>query len=256
VKLLSLLTTLLLSIALTSRAEDLKPSPADDAGFKSLFNGKDLTNWDGDPSFWKAEDGMIVGETTKETPIKHGNTFLILRDGEKDATVADFEFRVMWRFAADRPFGNSGIQYRSHRIQEEKNAENKWIVGGYQADCDKDNGYTGICYEERGRGIFNKYGKKMTVSADGKKEETGDTASAEDLKKARKPAGEWNEYVVIAKGNHCVQILNGVVVADFTDEETGKSAASGILALQLHAGAPMRIEFKDPKIKTLGEVQK
>jgi hypothetical protein len=251
VKLLSLFAALLLSIAFISRAEDLKPSPADDAGFRPLFNGKDLTGWDGDPSFWKAEDGMIVGETTKENPIKHANTFLILREGDKDRTVGDFEFRVTWRFLADRPFGNSGIQYRSHRVHEAKNAENKWIVGGYQADCDQKNTYTGICYEERGRGIFCNYGKQMTVDASGKKTETGETASAEDLKKARKPAGEWNEYVVICKGHHCVQVLNGVVVADFTDEETGKCATSGILALQLHQGKAMRVEFKDPKIKTL-----
>jgi len=89
----------------------------------------------------------------------------------------------------------------------------------------------------------------MTVDAKGKKVETGETASAEDLKAARKPAGEWNDYVVICKGSHCVQILNGVVVADFTDDQPSKSASSGILALQLHQGKAMRVEFKDPKIK-------
>jgi hypothetical protein len=246
----------LLSITLFVRADDLKPSPADDAGFKLLFNGKDLTGWDGDTSFWKAEDGMIVGETTEENPIKHANTFLIAQDDGKDLKVGDFEFRVMFRFAPDRPFGNSGIQYRSHRVNDPKNPENKWIVGGYQADCDQKNQYTGMCYEERGRGIFCKFGKKMTVDAAGKKEETGDTATMAELTTARKPAGEWNDYVVIAKGNHCVQILNGVVVADFTDDQTGKAARSGILALQIHQGKPMRVEFKDPKIKMTGESRK
>ena len=245
----------LMSLTIIARAEDLKPS-ADDAGFKPLFNGKDLTGWDGDTSFWKAEDGMIVGETTAENPIKHANTFLIAQDDGKDLKVSDFEFRVQWRFAPDRPFGNSGIQYRSHRVNDPKNPENKWIVGGYQADCDKDNQYTGICYEERGRGIFCKFGKKMTVNSSGKKEETGDTATMAELTTARKAAGEWNDYVVICKGNHCVQILNGVVVADFTDDQPGKSAKSGILALQIHQGKPMRVEFKDPKIKTLGETRK
>lgn len=240
-----------LSLAFVAGAEDLKPS-TDKADFKPLFNGKDLSGWDGDSAFWKVDGGMIVGETTKENPIKHGNTFLIAKDGADDLKVGDFEFHVTWRFVADRPFGNSGIQYRSHRVEPDaKNAENKWIVGGYQADCDLKNGYTGICYEEKGRGIFCNYGKKMHVTADGKKEEQGATASEEDLKKARKPAGEWNDYVVICKGNHCVQILNGVVVADFTDDQTGKAAASGILALQLHAGQAMRVEFKDPMIKTL-----
>jgi hypothetical protein len=231
-------------LAAVVRGEDLKPS-TDDAGFKPLFNGKDLTGWD-------VDNGMIVGETSAENPIKHANTFLIARDGDKDATVADFEFHISWRFAPDRPFGNSGIQYRSHRVIDAKNADNQWIVGGYQADCDLKNGYTGICYEERGRGQFFPLGKKLHVWADGKKEELGDTAPMEDIKtKARKPAGEWNEYVILCKGNHCVQILNGVTTVDFVDEHTGKAAASGILALQLHQGAAMRIEFKDPKIKSL-----
>src|SRR5947209_19696183 len=115
-KWIALIAALLLAAPLVTRADDLKPSPADDAAFKPMFNGTDLTGWDGDPSFWKAEAGMLVGETTAENPIKHGNTFLVARDGDKDATVADFEFRVMWRFAPDRPFGNSGIQYRSHRV--------------------------------------------------------------------------------------------------------------------------------------------
>ncbi len=254
---LALALCILSFAAVITRAEDLKPSP-DDSSFKPLFNGKDLSNWDGDPAFWKAENGLIVGETTKERKIQHGNTFLIARDGDKDADFGDFEFHVSWRFAPDRPFGNSGIQYRSHRVQADaKNAENKWIVGGYQADCDKDNQHTGICYEEKGRGLFFPIGKKLHIGADGKKDELGDTASMDDIKtKARKPAGEWNEYVVICKGNHCVQVLNGVTTVDFTDDHTGKSAASGILALQLHQGAEMRIEFKDPKIKTLGKGSK
>ena len=240
----------ILFLTAATRAEDLKPS-ADATGFTPMFNGKDLAGWDGDPTFWKAENGMIVGETTAEHPIKYANTFLIARSGDKDAVFGDFEFHVVWRFAPDRPFGNSGIQYRSHRVDDPKHTDNHWIVGGYQADQDLKNGYTGICYEERGRGIFCKYGDKMHVTADGKKEDQGKTASDDHLKKARKPAGEWNDYVVICKGNHCVQILNGVVVADFTDDQTGKAAASGILALQLHQGQAMRIEFKDPMIKEL-----
>ena len=250
----SLLALLLCIAALSARAADdagpLKPATGEE-NFKPLFNGKDLTGWDGDPSFWRVEDGLITGETTKENPIKHGNTFLILKDGDKDAVVADFEFRVSFRFAADRTFGNSGIQYRSHRVQDAKNPENKWIVGGYQADCDLKNGYTGICYEERGRAIFCAVGKRMHVTEDGKKEDLGDAATPDQVKEARKPAGEWNDYVVICRGNHCTQVLNGVVVADFIDDQPGKAAASGILALQLHAGAAMKIDFRNPRIRTM-----
>src|SRR5690242_20104450 len=96
-KITRLLPLLLLVLVTSTRADDLKPS-TDIAGFKPLFNGKDLTGWDGDTTFWRAENGMIVGETSAEHPIKYANTFLIARDGDKDAVVADFEFHVSWRF--------------------------------------------------------------------------------------------------------------------------------------------------------------
>ena len=228
-----------------AKVEQLKPA-ADEAGFKSLFNGKDLTGWDGDKKFWRVEDGMITAETTKEKPISNGNTFLIAQTEGKDAEFGDFEFRMSYRFAADRPFGNSGIQYRSKHLPANK--ENVWVVGGYQADCDLKNGYTGICYEEKGRGIFCKFGKKTVIAEDGKKTESSTGATEEQLKAARKPAGEWNDYVVICKGNHCVQILNGVVVAEFMDSQKDHAAAKGILALQAHAGQAMKIDFKNPRI--------
>ncbi len=249
---------LIVSLFALVAADELKPSEKEE-GFKELFNGKDLTGWDGDPTFWRAEDGMIVGETSAEKPIKNGNTFLIAQADGKDATYGDFEFRVSFQFAADRPFGNSGIQYRSNHIDNGA-SPNKWVVGGYQADCDLNNGYTGICYEERGkRGIMVPRGKKLRYSGDAQKiekEDLGETEPADQIKAALKPAGEWNDYVVICRGNHCVQILNGHVTADFIDENKDLAKTSGVLALQIHAGAPMKISFKNPRIKLLGEGDK
>ena len=240
------------------RAEDLKPA-TDDTGFKSMFNGKDLTGWDGDPTFWRVEDGMIIGETTAEKPMKNGNTFLLAQEDGKDAMFGDFEFRVSFRFAADRPFGNSGIQYRSTHL-DNKNSPNKWVVGGYQADCDLKNGYTGICYEERGkRGIMVPRGKKLRYSGDAKdikKEDLGETEPAEAVMKAIKPAGEWNDYIVICKGNHCVQILNGHVTAEFIDDNKDLAKTTGVLALQMHAGAAMKVDFKNPRIKLMDAQKK
>ena len=228
-----------------SRAEDLKPAAGED-GFKAMFNGKDLTGWDGSPSNWSVKDGMIVVETTADTALKNANSFLIAKDGDKDLIVGDFEFRVSFRFDANHNFGNSGIQYRSHRLPD--NGPNKWRVGGYQADCEAAKNYPGILYEEGGRGILVKRGEKLHITPDGKKE-SGETEPKAEADKAVKDKGEWNEYTVIAKGNHLVQILNGHVTVDLIDEQTGKSAASGILALQLHAGQPMKVEFKNPRIK-------
>jgi type 1 glutamine amidotransferase len=203
----------------------------DDAGFKSLFNGKDLTGWDGNPKFWSVKDGVITGQTTAENPT-NGNTFLIWRLGSID----DFELRLSYRIVG----GNSGIQYRS-------TDHGNWVVGGYQADFEAGKAYSGILYEERGRGILAQRGEQVTIGSDGQKKATriGDTAELQ----ANIKAEDWNDYVITARGNHLVHKINGRVTADVTDEQVEKRAAAGILALQLHAGPPMTVQFKNIRIK-------
>ncbi|MEO8429248.1 MAG: DUF1080 domain-containing protein, partial [Verrucomicrobiota bacterium] len=116
-------------------------------GFQSLFNGKDLTGWDGNRQLWSVKDGAIIGQTTAENPLK-GNTFLIWTNG----STADFELRCSYRITAnnDKGFANSGIQYRSKVLDPAG-----WVVGGYQADFEAGTTYSGILYEERmTRGIM------------------------------------------------------------------------------------------------------
>jgi hypothetical protein len=204
------------------------------AGFKSLFNGKDLTGWEGNPDFWSVQDGAITGKTTAEKPTK-GNTFLIWKGG----TLGDFELRIKWKLLAH----NSGIQYRSKDY-------GNFVVGGYQADMDYGNAYTGILYEERGRGILVKRGEKLLVQADGKKVTQGKTAEEKAILDALKK-DDWNEYVITCKGNHVTQVLNGVTTVDLTDEQEDKRALTGILAFQVHAGPPMVVQFKDIYLKEL-----
>ncbi len=203
-------------------------------GFKSLFNGKDLTGWEGNPDFWSVRDGVITGQTTAEKKTK-GNTFLIWKAG----TLKDFELRIKWKLGAH----NSGIQYRS------KDRGN-FVVSGYQADMDYGNRFTGILYEEKGRGILVKRGTKVVVQANGKKVVEGQTAEDKAIVGAIKK-DDWNEYVIVAKGNHVTQTLNGVTTVDLTDNQEDKRALSGILALQLHAGPPMIVQFKDIYLKEL-----
>jgi hypothetical protein len=203
-------------------------------GFKSLFNGKDLSGWEGKKEFWSVQDGAITGETTRENPTK-GNTFLIWKDG----TLQDFELRVKWKLLAH----NSGIQFRS---KDKGNC----VVGGYQADMDYANAYTGILYEEGGRGILVKRGQKLKVLADGKKVEEGRTAEDKAIVAAIKK-DDWNEYVIAAQGNHVVQRINGITTMELTDEQEAKRAMSGILAFQIHAGPPMKVQFKDIYLKDL-----
>ena len=204
-------------------------------GFKSLFNGKDLTGWAGREEFWSVEDGAITGQTTKDKPTR-GNTFLIWQDGKPE----DFELRIKWKILAH----NSGVQYRSRDL-------GNFVVGGYQADIDFANNYTGILYDEKGRlGIAAGRGTKVTVQPDGKKVVTGQTAGAQEIKAAIKQ-GEWNEYVIIARGSQMIQKINGVTTIELTDEREKLRSLSGVLALQLHAGPPMKVQFKDIYLKDL-----
>jgi len=217
---------------------------AAEEGFKSLFNGKDLTGWAGRPQHWSVEDGAITGRTTKEHPAE-GNNFLIWKDG----TVGDFELRLSYKIVPnnDKGFANSGIQYRSKEF-------GNFVVGGYQADFEAGKTYSGILYEERMDGILAQRGQKTVVkTADGKTkvEVVGALGKSEEIQ-ARIKDKDWNDYVVIAQGNHFQHFINGVQTVDVVDERTGgKGAKEGVLALQLHAGEPMTVQFKNIRIKTL-----
>jgi len=220
---------LLAAIALSSAAGALQAQEG-----KSLFNGTDLSGWDGDPKFWSVKDGAITGVSTADNPVKV-NTFLIWKGG----TLKNFELRAKYRLEGN----NSGIQYRSKDLGE-------WRVGGYQADMDATNTYTGILYEERGRGILAKVGTKSTVRPGGQVEVTGSVGDPAEIKAAIRKDG-WNEYRITARGNHLVHEINGKTTAELIDEDEGKRAMEGILALQLHQGPPMTVQFKDIRLKVL-----
>ncbi len=213
------------------------------AGFKSLFNGKDLTGWAGRPQHWSVEDGAITGRTTKEDPAQ-GNNFLIAKDGDKNLVVDNFELRFSYKFSGD--WGNSGVQYRS----EDKG---NFVVHGYQADFEVGPTYSGILYEEGLRGILAQRGQKTVVKEVDGKTKIDVVGSFGDSKEIQAAINQnnWNDYVVIAKGNHLQHFINGKPTVDVIDEQESKAAKSGILALQLHAGPPMNVQFKNIRIKSL-----
>jgi hypothetical protein len=142
-------------------------------------------------------------------------------------------------------FANSGVQYRSRVVKP-----SYWVVAGYQADMEAGPNYTGILYEERARGILAQRGEKVVIGADGKKNVVGSVGNAAEIEAVVKK-GDWNDYIIFAKGNHLVQTINGHVTIDVTDNEEAKAAKTGIIALQLHAGHPMMAQFKNLRIKTL-----
>ena len=192
----------------------LLPMPlraADEEGFRSLFNGKDLSGWEGDTSLWKVADNGIVADSPG---IKH-NQFLCSKE-----EFGDFELKLEFRMKDG--VGNSGVQFRTKRIPDSTE------VSGYQADLGED--YWGCLYDESRR-------KKVLVKPPATFEAT--------LKK-----GDWNEYTIRAEGDRVVLKINGVTTVDYREPDAD-IARSGIVALQVHSGGPMKIEFRNIRIKTL-----
>jgi Domain of Unknown Function (DUF1080) len=186
---------------------------ADEAGYRSLFNGKDLSGWEGDESLWKVADNAIVGDSPG---IKH-NQFLCTKE-----EFGDFELKVEFRLRDG--VGNTGVQFRTKKVP------NSTEVSGYQADLGEK--YWGCLYDESRR-------NKILVQA------------PVDLEKSLKK-GDWNEYTIRAKGDHVTLKMNDVTTVDY-HEPDADIARSGIIALQVHSGGPMKIEFRNIRIKSLSK---
>ncbi|QKJ33223.1 DUF1080 domain-containing protein [Mucilaginibacter mali] len=213
-----------------------------DNGFKPMFDGKTLNGWEGDPKYWRAENGEIIGEVTPETILKV-NTFLIWKGGQP----ADFELKVSYRISAK---GNSGINYRSVRVDSLP-----YALKGYQADIDgKDKynlgypRYSGQNYEERGRQFLALRGQR-TVIENGKQRVTDSLGTKEELLKSINYDG-WNELRIVAKGNSLKHYLNGKLMSEVTDNDAANRKMDGLIGVQVHVGPPMKIEYKDFMIKS------
>ena len=212
----------------------LPVTAADEAEFKSLFNGKDLTGWAGDPELWSVEDGCITGKTKGPDHLKY-NKFLILEDTE----VSDFEFRCEFRLEGKN---NSGVQYRSRHDKD----RGDWVVVGYQADIHANPQYTGMLYDEKGRGILCRRGEKVVIGEDGKKK-----LSKLDVAVEKVDLTEWHELAIVARGNHVQHLLDGEVVADITDNQESERELKGIIALQVHRGPAMTAQFRNLRLREL-----
>lgn len=206
-------------------------------GFVPLFDGATLAGWDGEDGFWSVEDGAITGKTTAERLLAH-HSYLIWRGGE----LGEFELRLSFRLSS----GNSGVQYRSRELDD-------YDVAGYQCNIETSRpGRTGILEEmKNGRGgTLAEWGQQVRIEPDGRRVVTGRTGETEAIGSSIDKRG-WNRLTIIARGDRLVHVLNGQIVVDVTDRQRGKSARRGILALQLHAGRPMKVQFKDIELKRL-----
>lgn len=215
-----------------------------DKGFVPMFDGKTLNGWEGDPTYWRAENGEIVGEITPATIIKV-NTFLIWKGGHP----ADFELTVSYRISSK---GNSGVNYRSVRVDSLP-----YALKGYQADIDgKDKynlgypKYSGQNYEERGRQFLAQRGQITVIDKTGKVTQVDSTGTKEELLKAINYDG-WNELHIIAKGNNMKHYINGKLMSEVTDNDPAGRKFDGLIGVQVHQGPPMKIEYKDFMIKIL-----
>jgi len=209
--------------------------PAAEAEFKPIFNGRDLAGWEGNPKFWSVRDGAIRGETSLGVMTVE-NTFLIWRGG----TLKDFQLKLKVRIRN----GNSGVQYRARDL-------GKWIVAGYQAEIDNAKGKSGFLYEERGRKSLALIGEKVELDEGEKPRVTGQLAGRKELiAQGYYKARDWNDYLIVAKGNRLEHFINGTKVIDVTDHDAKRRALEGLLALQIHAGPPMLVEFKDILLQT------
>lgn len=205
---------------------------AGEGGWLEMFNGRDLTGWEGDPNLWRVENGVLIGETDDaERKVPH-NTFLIWQGGEKGDFELEFKARV------PTPANNSGVQYRSRKLDGEG-----WRVAGYQFDLHPRQAYLAMLYEEGkgGRGIVCERGQHVKLG------ETKEVVGTFEV--VETDLTEWQSYRLVVKGNRFEHHVNGVLQAVIEDHNEAKRADTGIIALQLHQGPPMRVEFKDIRIR-------
>ncbi|WP_229380022.1 3-keto-disaccharide hydrolase [Fibrella forsythiae] len=249
---LFLIATLAVTFATVCDAQSKK---AKKDGFVQIFDGKTLNGWEGDPTYWRVENGVLVGEITPATLLKT-NSFIIWKGGEP----ADFEFTGEFNITAE---GNSGINYRSDRLTDVP-----FALRGYQADIDGKMRYTGQNYEERKRTTLAYRGQKTTIPAytgsatpEGVRANvknnawngltvTGSLGSSDSLKTFIKPE-DWNKFHLVVKGNHLQHYINGVLMSDVTDEDTVNGMRKGLLGVQVHVGPPMKVQYRNLMLKTL-----
>jgi hypothetical protein len=220
-------------------------APAEPVEMTTIFNGVDLTGWGGDPRLWSVRDGVLRGETTPAAPAQ-GNTFLIWKDG----VTKDFELRLAFRCSAAN---NSGIQYRSRHITA-GNVPNAWVVRGYQHEIRNEDtlpSVAGFLYDEGGdRGRMCLVGERAVWGVDGQKQVLETLIDQRQFRELFK-LNDWNEVVIIARGPRLQHYLNNRLILECTDNDPRRALREGVLALQLHAGAPMWTEFKNIRLRAL-----
>jgi hypothetical protein len=215
------------------------PLEGDEPGFESIFDGKTLSGWEGDPAYWRVEGRTLVGEVTPQTLLK-SNTFVIWRGGRP----RDFELKLEYRITAD---GNSGINYRSTSVADPVTPANRFALRGYQCDIDGKNRYTGNNYEEKGR-LFLAVRGQLTRVVGGRPpillSKIGDSSEL-----GTAITSGWNSVHLIVRGNIATHIVNGRVMSIVIDDAPNRPA-DGVIGVQVHVGPPMKVEYRNIRLKS------
>lgn len=234
------------------KKETTGDSIAETEGFEHIFDGTTLNDWEGDDRYWRVENGVLTGEITPETLLKT-NTFIIWQGGQP----GDFELKLEFRISES---GNSGINYRSERLDSIP-----YALRGYQADIDGKHRYTGQNYEERKRTTLAYRGEQATISTQGNPDMAGSlranvknnawqsrevTASLGDRDSLKiHIREEWNQVHLVARGTRLSHYINGVLMSEVMDNDSINRKASGWLGMQVHVGPPMKVEYRNIRLK-------
>jgi hypothetical protein len=218
-----------------------EPMTGEEPGFETIFDGKTLKGWEGDPKYWRVENGEMVGEITPETLIK-SNTFLIWRGGEP----ADFEVKTDFRITSG---GNSGINYRSVVVPDKVTPGNRYAMRGYQFDMDGQRRYTGNNYEEKGRLFLAVRGQVTRVTGTRKPIILASVGDQQEL--ASGIRDDWNNAHIIARGNVLMHLLNGRVMSIVIDDDPRGRMMKGLIGVQVHVGGPMQVRYRNWRLKNL-----
>jgi hypothetical protein len=215
-----------------------EPLEGDEPGFQSIFDGSTLNRWEGDATYWRVSDGIMTGEITPETVIK-SNTFLIWQGGE----LEDFELKVEYRIT---PGGNSGINYRSVVVPDKVTPANRFAMRGYQCDIDGSNRYTGNNYEEKGRLFLAQRGELTRVT--GARKPVILSRLGVNVELGRLITEGWNSVHLIVRGNTLMHVINGQLMCAVIDDDP-KRPQRGKLGVQVHVGPPMKVEYRNWRLK-------
>jgi len=210
----------------------------EEPNFRPIFDGRSLDGWEGDPKYWRVDQGVMTGEITPQTVIK-SNTFIIWRGGEPE----DFELKVEYRITAG---GNSGVNYRSVVVPDKVTPDNRFAMRGYQFDIDGQNRYTGNNYEEKGRLFLAVRGMMTRVT--GTQVPTILSRTGEDKELAGAIRDGWNSVHIIARGNLLMHSLNGRLLTVVVDDDPNR-LKKGLIGVQVHVGGPMKVEYRNWRIR-------